>query len=53
MAELSEGAKPRRGWKIALIAILALAVAGGAVAVAVANSWLPGVSIAAGQIQDE
>ena len=49
MAELSEGAKPRRGWKIALIAILALAVAGGAVAVAVANSWLPGVSIAAGQ----
>ena len=49
MAELNETQKPRRGWKIALITLITLVVAGGGVGVAVANSWLPGTSTAAGQ----
>lgn len=49
MAELNETQKPRRGWKIALITLIALVVAGGGVGVAVANSWLPGISNVAAQ----
>ena len=48
MAELNETAKPRRGWKIALVTLLALGVAGGGIGLAVANSWLPGIGDAAG-----
>ncbi|ALV44523.1 Lipoprotein-anchoring transpeptidase ErfK/SrfK [Arthrobacter alpinus] len=41
MAEFEETKKPRKGWKIALISLVALVIAGGGIGAATANSWLP------------
>jgi lipoprotein-anchoring transpeptidase ErfK/SrfK len=46
MAELDETKKPRRGWKIAAVAAVAVALAVGGVGAATANTWLPGADSA-------
>ncbi|MFQ4147802.1 Ig-like domain-containing protein [Arthrobacter sp. LAPM80] len=42
MADVKELRKPRKTWKIALISLVALGIAGGGVGAATANSWMPG-----------
>ncbi|PYI68393.1 hypothetical protein CVV68_06165 [Arthrobacter livingstonensis] len=42
MPELGTARKPRKGWKIAVISVVALAIGVGGVGAATANSWLPG-----------
>lgn len=41
MAEFEETKKPRKGWKIAVISLVALVIAGGGIGAATANSWIP------------
>ncbi|MGO4383762.1 Ig-like domain-containing protein [Specibacter sp. RAF43] len=47
MPDLQDTKTPRKGWKIALISLVALAFAGGGVGAATANTWLPGAAATA------
>ncbi|WP_104091206.1 Ig-like domain-containing protein [Arthrobacter sp. GMC3] len=44
MPELEQTKKPRRGWKIAMISVVALVIVGGGVGAATATTWLPAAS---------